>query len=235
MRTVLCTNGLLGARAARFLHARGDLVGLVLHGPERQRDVTGLGEELGVPTWEWPGDPTAIAELAPECLLSVLFGHRLDRVWLDLPSWLPLNLHPGLLPWNAGANPNVWPLVDGTPAGTTLHVMTEVIDDGDIVAQRAVPTTPADTGETLYGRLMEASFELLTDVWPIIRDHERTPMPAGGSRHRSAELTSLDLTEADFPLLDRLRARTFAPWGAELDRDGRRWRVRVAIEPIDEP
>lgn len=235
MRTVLCANGALGARAARHLRGRGELVGLVLHAPERQRDVAGLGDELGVPTWTWPADPGEVAALAPECLLSVLFGHRFDARWLALASWLPVNLHPGMLPWNAGANPNVWPLVDGSPAGTTLHVMNEVIDDGDLIAQREVPVSPADTAATLYAALMEASFDLLVEVWPTIRDRERRPMPSGGTRHRTAELASLDLTEADLPVLDRLRARTFAPWGAELEREGRRWRVRVEIEPVDEP
>lgn len=234
MRTVLCANGSLGARIARHLHDRGDLVGLVLHAPDRQRDVGGLGQELGVPTWTWPADRDAVAALQPECLLSVLFGHRFDEAWLAVPSWRPINLHPSLLPFNAGANPNVWPLVDGTPAGTTLHVMAPAIDAGDIVAQVPVPTYPDDTAATLYARLLAASFDLFAQTWPTIAEIEPQPMPSGGTYHRSSELASLDPTADDLALIDRLRARTFAPYGAEFDRDGRRWRLQVTIEPLED-
>lgn len=235
MRTLLAANGSLGARVARYLHQRGELVGLIVHAPPRQRDIGTIAAELGVPSWSWPADADAARELEPECLLSVLFGHRFDASWLAIPSWQPVNLHPGLLPFNAGANPNVWPLVDGTPAGTTLHLMTPVIDDGAILAQREVPTDPSDTAATLYERLMEASFELVADTWPDIEHRTPTPMPSGGTRHRVADLSALDPGPDDLALIDRLRARSFPPHGAEFDRDGRRWRIQVTIEPIDEP
>jgi len=234
MRTVLCANGALGARIARSLHASGELTGLVLHAPERQRDTQELEVELGVPTWTWPADPRAVADLHPECLLSVLFGHRFDENWLAIPNWLPVNLHPGLLPYNAGANPNVWPLIDGTPAGTTLHVMTPVIDEGDLLTQVEVPTTPDDTAATLYQKLMAASFDLFEAAWPTIGSVVPQPMPAGGTRHRVADLALLDPAGADLAVIDRLRARTFAPFGAEFERDGRRWKIQVTIEPVDD-
>jgi methionyl-tRNA formyltransferase len=234
MRTVLAANGSLGARVARYLHDRGELVGLVLHAPERQRDVEGLAGELGVAGWHWPATPASVAAHEPECLLSVLFGHRFDEEWLAVPSWQPVNLHPGLLPHNAGAHPNVWPLVDASPAGTTLHLMTPVIDDGAVLAQCEVPTSPADTAATLYERLMEASYQLLVATWPTIAAVTPRPLEAGGSRHRQRELITLDPTPEDLAVIDRLRARTFPPYGAEFERAGRRWRIQVHIEEIPE-
>lgn len=232
MRTALLANNRLGARVARWLADRGDLVALVLHQVERQRSVEHLGEELSVPTWSYPDGLDDLKRMAPDCLLSVLFGHVVPTEWLAIPAWMPLNLHPGLLPYNAGANPNVWPLVDGTPAGTTLHVMSETVDAGAIVAQRRVPVSPADTAETLYRRLEEASFDMLTECWGTIRTITPVPQPAGGTFHRSAELRDLDPLPTDLPVIDRLRARTFPPFGAEFDRDGRRWRIRVEIDEV---
>jgi methionyl-tRNA formyltransferase len=236
MRTVLCANGALGARVARHLHERGDLVGLVLHAPERQRDVASLAD-LDVPTWTWADGDRAlegVAALEPACLLSVLFAHRFDEAWLAVPSWRPVNLHPGLLPYNAGANPNVWPLVDGTPAGTTLHVMSPVIDDGDLIAQAEVAVAPDDTAATLYDRLMEASYDLFVATWPAIASIDPRPMPPGGTRHRVADLAQLDPSADELALIDRLRARTFPPYGAEFERNGRRWRAQITITPIDD-
>jgi methionyl-tRNA formyltransferase len=233
VKTVLLANNRLGARVARWLASRGDLVALVLHPPERQKHVAGLDGELTVPTWFWPNGLEEIETLAPDCLLSVLFGYVVPAPWLRVPAWLPLNLHPGFLPHNGGANPNVWPLIDGSPAGTTLHVMAETIDSGPIVSQRRVPVTPADTAETLYEKLEEASFEMLQDCWDSVRDAELRPQPSGGSYHRSYELARLDPVPSEFALIDRLRARTFPPHGAEFERDGRRWRIRVELEQLD--
>ena len=232
MRTVLCTNGALGARIAHWLAERGDLVGLVLHAPDRQRDVAGLAE-LAVPTWTWPADLDEVTALRPDCLLSVFFGHRLDASWLAVPAWRSVNLHPGLLPFNGGANPNIWPLVDGTPAGTTLHVMSEAIDAGELLAQQEVATRPDDTGASLYERLLDASWDLFVSEWPTITDRTPTPQAPGGTYHRVADRAALHPTADDLPVIDRLRALTFGPHGAEFERDGQRWRIRVEIEPVE--
>ncbi|HMD47298.1 MAG TPA: formyltransferase family protein [Acidimicrobiales bacterium] len=231
MRTVLLANNALGMRVARFLEGRGELAGVVVHPVERRRAVE--PEALaGVPCWVWPDGVEQVAAIGPECLLSVLFGFRLPAAWLAVASWRALNLHPGLLPYNAGANPNVWPIVDGTPAGTTLHVMTSAVDAGPVLAQREVPVLGADTAATLYDRLMTASFDLFTQVWPGVERLVPVDQAPGGTFHRVAELSTLDPTPDDFGLIDRLRARTFPPFGAEFERDGQRYSIRVEVEPL---
>lgn len=221
----------MGAEVGRYLAERGDLVAVVVH-PEERR---GHGESLtslGVPVIEWPASPDSVASYQPECLFSVLFGYILDASWLRVPSWAAVNLHPALLPWNRGSAPNAWPLVDGSPAGTTLHLMVESVDAGAIIAQRSVDVRPDDTAATLYRRLEDASLALVEHTWPDIRRIEPQPQPSGGSYHRLADLASLDLTPEDLAVLDKLRARTFPPYGAEFERDGRRWVARIEIEPV---
>lgn len=232
MRCVLLANNRLGERVARYLADRGDLVGRVLHDVERRKGFEVPGG-FGVPHWTWPDGEAGARDLVPDVVLSVLFGHLLPASWLELASWRALNLHPGLLPFNAGAAPNVWPLVDGTPAGTTLHVMVPALDAGDVVDQVEVPTYPDDTAERLYHRLEDASEALFRRVWPEIGDSEPRPQGPGGSFHRLSELTELDPRPDDLGVIDRLRARTFGPYGAEYEVDGRRYRVRVEIEPLD--
>lgn len=233
MRTVLLANGRLGSIVAGHLAARGELAALVLHPPAARREGPAF-EALGVPIHTWPHGLADVAALEPECLLSVLFGYRLRPEWLAIPSWLPVNLHPALLPWNGGSAPNAWPLVDGSPAGATLHVMADAIDAGDILAPAEVEVRADDTARTLYDRLEHRSAELFEEVWPAIREMPRRPQPAGGTSHRLADLAALDLTDDDLPTLDKLRARTFHPHGAEFERAGRRWRARVEIEPVED-
>lgn len=234
MKTVLLANNRLGWEIGRYLRGRGELAGLVLHPPAQQK-YGGLLRRLDVPTWEWPDGLEGVRDLSPECLLSVLFGQLVPEDWLEVPVWKALNLHPGLLPWNGGSNPNVWPLVDGSPAGTTLHVMERTLDTGPIVAQTPVPSYPDDTGLTLYRRLETASMELFRHVWPRIRDMKPIAQStaAVGSYHRSVDLASLDVQPEEFPVIDKLRARTFEPFGAEFERDGGRFRIRVAIDRLD--
>ena len=232
MQTVLLANNRLGERIAGYLAERGELVGLVLHADAR-RTAFADPSAYGVPCWSWPDGEAEVRALAPEALVSVLFGHLVPPSWLAIPSWRAVNLHPGLLPHNAGAAPNVWPLVDGSPAGTTLHVMAPSLDTGDVLDQVEVPSYPDDTGETLYRRLEDASEALFRRVWPEVQGIEPRPQGPGGGLHRLADLATLDPRPDELALLDRLRARTFPPYGAEYEVEGRRYRIRVEIEPLD--
>lgn len=233
MRTVVLANNRLGARVVRFLADRGDLVGAVLHPVERRKGIDDV-MDIGSPVWTWPDGLEEARSLNPDCLLSVLFGYVLPGLWLEVPSWGAVNLHPGFLPWNRGSAPNVWPLVDGSPAGTTLHVMTTGLDRGPILMQRRVGVRPEDTAESLYRRLEEASFAMLTEGWTFLADMAPTEQEGEGSFHRMADLAKLDpTTDSELAVIDRLRARTFPPYGAEFERQGRRYRVRVVIDPLD--
>lgn len=234
MRTVLLGNNRLAYEVGRYLRRRDELVGLVLHPPSHRKNGAAL-ERLGVPTCVWPSSRDAVAALEPDCLLSVLFGYRVPADWLAVPRWRALNLHPSLLPWNRGSAPNAWPLVDGSPAGVSLHVMEPTIDSGDVLVQHEVPTYPDDTAFSLYRRLEGAALAMFRETWPGVRERSPIRQTGEGSSHRMRDLASLDLGPEDLAVLDRMRARTFPPYGAEFERDGRRYRVRVDIEPLDEP
>jgi len=72
-----------------------------------------------------------------------------------------INVHPGLNPHNKGMFPHVFSIINGLPAGVTIHEMTERIDDGPVIFQEEVKISPHDTGETLYGRILKAEYQLL--------------------------------------------------------------------------
>jgi methionyl-tRNA formyltransferase len=185
-----------------------------------------------------PDQLDVVQETTPELLVSVGFDHLVPPEILDVPSEGAINLHPSYLPHNRGKSPNVWPLVEGTPAGVTLHYMDAEFDTGDIIAQKQVEATFSDTGKTLHQRLEDAQFELFTDHWPEIEsgDIEHTPQDdTAGAYHSTAdfiELCELDPEETVSvkTLLDRLRALTFPPFdNAYLDIDGERYYIDVEI------
>lgn len=65
---------------------------------------------------------------------------------LNLPKYFSINFHDALLPCYAGRNATTWALLQGEKIhGISWHLMTEVIDAGDILEQVEIPI---DEGET---------------------------------------------------------------------------------------
>jgi methionyl-tRNA formyltransferase len=249
MRTILFVNNRVGSALSRWLGERGDeVVGAVVHPPERAKHRDEILEALaGVPlfdagTLREAATVEALAALEPEIGASIYFGYILKPDVIDLFPRGVVNLHPALLPWNRGANPNVWSIVEGTPAGVTLHYIDARIDTGDIIAQSEVAVSSTDTGASLYRKLEDEGVALFQRTWPELLEGtaERRAQPDGGSFHRARELADLDAIDLDAPttareLIDVLRARTFPPYpGAWFVRDGRKVYVSVTLEAEDE-
>lgn len=246
MRVVCFVNNRLGLRAVEALIAAGEsIAALVLHPAERRRcgdqiiRVAGVRADRIFDAAELSRSSVvdAIGALGADLGLSVLFGYKLKRELFSLFPKGCFNLHPALLPYGRGADPNAWVLLDGEPAGTTLHWIDEGIDTGDIVGQRQVIVEPTDTGDTLYRRLEDESLVLLNQLWPSIAagTAARTPQSGAGSTHRRADLRARERIDLDArytgrELIDRLRALTFPPHpSAYFESGGRRIRVRVEL------
>jgi methionyl-tRNA formyltransferase len=247
MRVVLFANNWLGWQIARWLSQRGEeIVGLVLH-PESQRKY---GEEII--TSSQVGSTrifiatelrdssvlTQIEDLNPDIGVSALFGFKLKQALLDRFPKGCINVHPSFLPYNRGAFPNVWSIVEGTPAGATVHYMDCDIDTGDIIAQKELKPEPTDTGESLYRKLMDACLGLFVQTWPLVGVGRvpRTPQPRSqGTFHKARDVEEIDeiqlnRTYTARELLDVIRARTFAPYaGAYFRTGGRKVYLRLQL------
>ena len=119
-----------------------------------------------------------IQEMQPDILFSFYYRNLIRQPLLDIPPRGCLNLHGSLLPKYRGRVPVNWALVHGeSETGVTLHYMTPRPDDGDIVAQKRVPISDADTARTLFDKIVEASSELLDETLPqlIAGTASRTP------------------------------------------------------------
>jgi phosphoribosylglycinamide formyltransferase-1 len=66
-----------------------------------------------------------------------------------------LNIHPSLLPAFPGLHTHERALAAGVPEhGCTVHVVTQTMDEGPILAQASVPVLAHDTAETLAVRVL---------------------------------------------------------------------------------
>jgi methionyl-tRNA formyltransferase len=128
--------------------------------------------------------------------LVVSHGYRriLRRDLLDQLPDRVINLHISLLPYNRGADPTLWSVLEDTPAGVTIHYIDEGVDTGDVIAQRPVELTGGDTLATAYAKLQDALVELFREHWPAISagTNERTPQPPGGTAHKLADRAAVE-------------------------------------------
>ncbi|MCW9707755.1 phosphoribosylglycinamide formyltransferase [Fodinibius salsisoli] len=81
-----------------------------------------------------------------------------------------LNIHPSLLPKYGGKGfygHRVHQAVidnDETESGCTVHLVTEIYDDGPILGQRKVPVYESDDASTLAARVLEQEHILFPEV-----------------------------------------------------------------------
>jgi len=91
-----------------------------------------------------------------------------------------INTHPALLPAFKGAHAVRDALVAGARVtGCTVHLVTEVLDGGPILAQEAVPVLPGDDEASLHERIKIVEHRLLpATVARILAEHVGGEAPA---------------------------------------------------------
>ncbi|HEY5171191.1 MAG TPA: phosphoribosylglycinamide formyltransferase [Acidimicrobiia bacterium] len=93
------------------------------------------------------------------------FGTILSKPFVDAYGGRAVNTHPALLPSFKGWHAVRDALEFGVKVtGPTIHLVTEDVDDGPILAQEAVPVLDGDTEETLHERIKEVERRLYPDV-----------------------------------------------------------------------
>lgn len=114
--------------------------------------------------------------------VSYTYRHIVPETILKILNFNVVNLHNSYLPWDRGANPNLWSLVEDAPRGVTLHYMEAELDKGAIIAQRLVPLMPGDTLKTSYNRLDQVAqlqFQEAFQWYPYWQQMKKHPLGKG--------------------------------------------------------
>jgi methionyl-tRNA formyltransferase len=159
-----------------------------------------------------PIDAEILARDGQDFIVCYGYRHILGREVVRRYRGRAVNLHISYLPWNRGADPNLWSFVEDSPKGVTLHYIDEGVDTGDIIAQTPVAPVKGDTLRTSYDRLQRQVRLLFEEYWPAIRAGTcpRLKQAGAGSSHRLEDRERLAhlLTDGwDTPVaaLERLR------------------------------
>lgn len=177
-RVLFCGDRAVGVAMVELIrHAGDEIVALGVNSPphaSHAEEVRGAaGVELGL-VFRGRGIACEAAmrrleETAPDLGVCCGFATILNKRLLAIPRWGWVNVHRSYLPYNRGVNPLQWAMVDQTPAGVTLHVMTEQVDAGPIIGQTQIPVYFTDNAQTLEDRADQTALELLRVHWPRLR------------------------------------------------------------------
>lgn len=150
-----------------------------------------------------PVDRDEVASQGFGFLISYGYQHILKKDVLDLFNPTErINLHISYLPYNRGADPNLWSWYDKTPKGVSIHIMDEGIDTGPVIHRRLVAFEDAhETLSTSYVKLHLAMVRLFKDAWPMLAKRQ-SPVPIhfsprDGSYHSKSDRSRIEhlLTE----------------------------------------
>ncbi|HOP49661.1 MAG TPA: formyltransferase family protein [Ignavibacteriales bacterium] len=111
-------------------------------------------------------------------IISVQYDRILKKNHLSIAKKLNINLHMAPLPEYRGCNQFSFAILnEDTEFGTTLHIMDEKIDNGDILAQLRFPIPKGITVEELFYLTELYSLKLFEDNIKKIFDGQIVPIP----------------------------------------------------------
>jgi len=158
-------------------------------------------------------------------------------------SILCVNIHPGLNPHNRGWYPQVFSIINGLPAGATLHIMDEEIDHGDIIDQEEVEVLEKDNSLTLYNRVQNKEIHLLEkNIDSILAGSFTSLKPELDGNYNSIKdfkkLTRIDLDRKTTmrEVINYLRALTHPPYSNAFfyDVNGKKIEVSILLSSSDD-
>ena len=185
-----------------------DTMNIILLGPYRKGLIdflSSFGDKVTTAEALLTGDSEDLFNI--DFIISYGYRHILKKDILDKFPNKAINFHISLLPWNRGADPNLWSFLEDTPKGVTIHYLDYGIDTGDILAQQEVKYVQEDTLRTSYERLSETIEELFRQVWSNIRSGEQKSILQleGGSYHRMSDCVKFEyllIKSWDTPVAD---------------------------------
>jgi methionyl-tRNA formyltransferase len=219
------------------------------HAEELRRRCSYLREEniLAGSSFREPRGIELLRDLRLDFIVGIHFPYIVPGEVLDVSGRGFLNLHPAYLPFDRGWHTPTWAILEGAPAGATLHFIDRGLDAGDIVLQKQLRVGDDDTAHTLYRKLKKLELEVFRQAWPQLLSGTPTRTPQDrrvGTFHRRKDLFQPEIQQIDLDapttareLINRWRALTTdrLDEAAYFEVDGRRHRIQIAITPEEAP
>lgn len=189
-----------------------------------------------------PAGLERLRALKLDYIIGIHFPYLVPAEVLQVTCYGFLNLHPAYLPFNRGWHTPSWAILDGTPAGATLHFMDEGVDTGDIIHQELLSIGNADTASSLYSRIKQLELQVLQEAWPqlaVCKFNRQAQDLRAGTFHKRGDLFRPEVQRIDLDkpvtarhLFARIRGLTTNQMNeaAYFEENGVRYRIRLELE-----
>ena len=108
-----------------------------------------------------------LKKLNPDALVLVAFGQILSKEVLGVA--LPINMHGSLLPALRGPSPIQTAILRGlNETGVTVMKMEQGVDTGDMLLQKTLPISLADTSGSLFEKMADLGATAIVEALDII-------------------------------------------------------------------
>lgn len=140
-----------------------------------------------------------IKKLNPDCIVVVAYGKILPKEVLEIPKYGCVNVHGSLLPKYRGAGPIQWSVLnDEKETGITTMLMSEGLDTGDMLLQRATPIGENETAAELFDRLADMGADVLLDTLEGLVSNSIVPISQDDSKSSYAPMLDKSMCKIDF-------------------------------------
>lgn len=173
MKNIIFVSKKIGLECLKFHIDMFQDDNLVVVGEEGQDNVIQYLSQSGIKDYilQKNFNVSLLEDIKFDWLLNLWGGYIFKEDILSLVS-NSLNIHPSYLPYCRGRDPVVWSILNGFPAGATLHEISLGVDEGDIYYKEEVPYDLPIKGEELYHQVTEKCIEIFINKWPYIRKGE---------------------------------------------------------------
>ncbi len=175
-----------------------------------------------------------LKSLAPDIILVASFGRLIPETMLEIPSRLPLCVHPSLLPCYRGAAPLQRALLNGEKeSGVTLFKINRQIDSGPLLFQKKISIGEEDDIFSLSRKLENLSVESCLDCLTLIDSGAYQLIPQDETRASYAPKIEKEEGHINWScpardIVNLVRAVTKGPTAVTLFR-GRRIQIIAAV------
>lgn len=174
MISIFMSGGERSAALEALLRSGQKITGVItpylMQSNSRFRSVITMAIRYGVPVYPVRRDNISeiLSQLQFDVLISCGFPYLLKRNVVDLARYA-INVHPTLLPRYRGFRSGPYVLINGEKrTGVTIHMLTEQMDQGDIILQRSFAISSFDTTRSLYRKCREMEGDMLVETLKML-------------------------------------------------------------------
>lgn len=253
MNYIYAANRDIGCWVLKFLLKKGHSPLALLLADEDDKNIREMINMAGLPSskiYKGKSQLKLFYEKYKNLEIDYIFGIHypllINNNILSLPKYGCLNLHPAYLPFNKGWHTPSWSILEESPAGATLHLMSSELDTGDILHQKEVKVAPEDTANSLYQKIKRTEYEVFTEAFDHIVNFTLTGKPQDktkGSIHKKKDLFDENISKINLEekylakeLINKIRALTTndITEACYFIEDEKKYRIRVDIQKVND-